>query len=135
MRLKKTLFFLSAIFFPGLVSAAYPQTALPNQSPDGGNIVAGLLALGVVIGVLYNLWNVTRTFGGIIGQGLRRIGVGIIFLTLESLDRIAERFGGVGIVGAFAPYDFLPIIHDALLLVALFFLALGFAKFSKATKG
>jgi len=97
-------------------------------------MIGGLLTIAVVIGVFYNLWNATRSFGGIIGQGIRRIGIGIVFLTLEAIDRIAQNFGASGAIATLFPLEYRSVMHDSLLLVALFFLSLGFAKFSKALK-
>ena len=50
------------------------------------------LILAITVGVLYNLWRTTLTFGGIIGKGLRMIGLGIVFLSVEALDRVAVAF-------------------------------------------
>ena len=117
-------------FLPGLASA---QTVAGDQTPIS-QIVGSWLLLGMVIGVLYNLWKTTKAYGSIIGQGLRRIGMGILFLTVEAMDRMAQNFSGSDLIGGFIPKYYLQTSHDALLLTGLFFLILGFSKLSSAMK-
>lgn len=105
-----------------LETLALPQTA------------GSLLLLVTVIGVVYNLWRTTRAYGGLIGQGLRWLGFGIVFLVVEALDRIAQSFGSSDLLSTFIPRYYLNNAHDALLLLGLFFLALGFSKLSSAVK-
>jgi hypothetical protein len=97
-------------------------------------IAASLLLLVTVIGVVYNLWKTTKAYGGLIGQGLRRFGFGIVFLVAEALDRIAVSFGSRDLFSSFIPKYYLSNAHDTLLLLGLLFLAWGFSKLSSAVK-
>lgn len=54
------------------------------------SLTSALLLVAVVLGVLFNLWKTTRKYGGIIGKGLRLMGTGIVFLSIEALDRAVE---------------------------------------------
>lgn len=97
--------------------------------------VIGLLLLAVVIGVVYNLWRTTRVYGGIIGQGLRLVGLGIIFLVVVALDRVVVAFTSQGALAALAPPGYESVVHDLLFVLALLFVTLGFAKFLHALRG
>ena len=94
----------------------------------------GLLLIAVLIGVFFNLWKTTRAYGGIIGSGLRRIGVGISFLAVEAIDRVTFSFSGKTIITGFLGQEYGPIAHDLVFLLGLFFITLGFLKFSSALK-
>ncbi|MBI4054178.1 MAG: hypothetical protein HY397_02510 [Candidatus Doudnabacteria bacterium] len=96
--------------------------------------VGGLLLVAVLIGVFFNLWKTTKVYGGIIGQGLRRIGIGIVFLAIEAIDRVAENFSGYGIVAGLVGRDYNIFTHDFILLLGLFFISMGFVKFSSVLK-
>jgi len=93
-----------------------------------------MLLIAVVIGVVFNLWKITQSFGGIIGSGMRRVGVGIIFLSIEALDRAVQAFGVIGVVNSWVPTILQPVAHDLLIVKALFFVTIGFTKFYSATK-
>lgn len=97
-------------------------------------IIAALLG-AVVVGVVYNLWKTTRAYGGIIGQGLRLLGIGIIFFVLEALDRVIAAFTSIGVVIILSPAGYDGVTHDLLLMFGLVFAALGFMKFLRALKG
>lgn len=128
-----TICFLLAVAY-----LALPATARAALSDRDNTIIAqtaaSLLLIATVIGVLFNLWKTTRAYGGIIGQGLRRFGFGIIFLSVEAMDRIAQNFGSRDLLENFVPRYYIENVHDVLLLLALFFLALGFSKLSSAVK-
>lgn len=112
----------------------FPVSASETGSVLSSDITSGLLLIAVVVGAGYNLIKTTRVYGGIIGKGLQRIGFGIVFFTIEALDRIAVNFGSSSIVGQLS--GFLPesAIHDLLLLLGLFFVTIGFIKMSQALK-
>jgi hypothetical protein len=103
----------------------------------GGGVIkmsAGLLIIAVVIGVVYNLWKTTMAYGGLIGQGIRWVGLGILFFSVISLDRVAQNFSQMGIVGGLVPPQYESVAQDSVLLLGLFFAALGFIKLSSAVK-
>lgn len=93
-------------------------------------LLVQLFLIVIIIGIIYNLWRISRSFGGIIGTGLRWIGLGILFFSLEALDRV---LGGVGIItanfGENAEYA-----HNALLVLGLLFSGVGFSKLTKIGK-
>ncbi|MCL5435812.1 MAG: hypothetical protein M1275_01915 [Patescibacteria group bacterium] len=128
-------------WFPVVLSTAFISVPIPALPPGTTvetltlpQVAGSLLLLVTVIGVVYNLWKTTRAYGGLIGQGLRRFGFGIIFLVVEALDRIAQNFGSPDLLGTFVPRYYLSNSHDILLLLGLLFLALGFSKLSSAVK-
>lgn len=93
-----------------------------------------MLLLAVVMGVFYNLWRTTTAFGGIIGQGVRLIGVGIIFLSVEALDRVASSFGTGGLFSSWVPIHYNVSVHNLLFVAGLAFVGWGFTKFYAAAK-
>ena len=95
---------------------------------------SGFLLVVVVIGVIVNLWKTTRKYGGIVGNGLRLVGTGMVFLSVEALDRAAQSLGNAGVIASIMSEKYQPIVHDLLLVIALFFVALGFIKFHSVTK-
>jgi hypothetical protein len=95
---------------------------------------ASLLLIAVVIGVIYNLWKTTMAYGGLIGQGIRWVGVGIMFFSVIALDRVAQNFSQMGIVSGLVPPRYETVAQDTVLLLGLFFAAMGFVKLSSAVK-
>jgi len=115
-----------------------PVTAFA-QSTDATRVgitqfTSGFLLVVVVIGVIVNLWKTTRKYGGIVGNGLRLVGTGMVFLSVEALDRAAQSLGNAGVIASIITEKYQPIVHDLLLVIALFFVALGFIKFHSVTK-
>ena len=115
-----------------------PVTAFA-QSTDATRVgitqfTSGFLLVVVVIGVIVNLWKTTRKYGGIVGNGLRLVGTGMVFLSVEALDRAAQSLGNAGVIASIMSEKYQPIVHDLLLVIALFFVALGFIKFHSVTK-
>ena len=98
------------------------------------SLTSALLLIAVVLGVLVNLWKITRKYGGVIGKGLRLIGTGIVFLSIEALDRAVESLATEGIIGGIIAEPFTRVAHDLILVLALFFVTLGFVKFYSATQ-
>ncbi|HLC44414.1 MAG: hypothetical protein A2722_02435 [Candidatus Doudnabacteria bacterium RIFCSPHIGHO2_01_FULL_50_11] len=130
-------FFLLLFLFLGFYSQASAADSTVIETLSGGEItqfIVSMLLVAVIIGVVYNLWKSTRAFGGIIGQGLRQIGFGILFLVIEALDRVSVHFSNTGLVAGFAPQGYEGLVHDLLFLLGLLFVSLGFIKFSKALK-
>ncbi len=122
-----SLIFLSVLYYTLAqgVSSQYNTT----------QFVWSALMLAAVVGVLYNLWRTTRAFGGIIGQGLRMIGLGIVFLSVEALDRVAQSFTDTGIISGLVSYNLNTTVHNSIFVLGLFFVALGFIRLSSAVKG
>ncbi|OGE75337.1 MAG: hypothetical protein A3C85_02285 [Candidatus Doudnabacteria bacterium RIFCSPHIGHO2_02_FULL_48_21] len=94
-------------------------------------ILQGLI-IAVVIGVVYSLWQTTKSYGGLIGTALKWIGLGIIFFTLEAFDRV---FGAVGNFSVIDSFNIAPdMIHNSLLLFGLLFCGIGFSKLTHIAK-
>lgn len=127
-----SFFILTMLALTPVSVSAETVSEIPITIPQ---VAGSMLLLVAVIGVLYSLWRTTRAYGGIIGQGLRRFGIGIMFLSVEALDRIAQNFASSDLLLSFVPKYYLSNAHDALLLLGLCFLALGFSKLSTAAKG
>jgi hypothetical protein len=90
-------------------------------------VVQGLMA-AIIIGVFYNLWASTRVYGGLIGKAIRLLGIGILFITIAVIERVMANFNIVD--NAYL----LSVAQDALNLLGLFFLAMGFSKLASASK-
>lgn len=84
----------------------------------------------IVIGMVYTLWRTSNSFGGLIGNSLRFIGIGILFFSLEALDRV---LGNIGVVSSIAPNN-QELVHQGLLLFGLLFSGIGFSKLTKIAK-
>lgn len=105
-----------------------------NTSLNITDFISALLLIIVVVGVLVNLWRTTRKYGGVIGKALRLIGTGIVFLSVEALDRAVQSLAGQGIIAGITSEPITQVTHDLILVLALFFVTLGFTKFYSATK-
>lgn len=84
----------------------------------------------IVLGVIYSLWRTTKAYGGLIGSGLKWIGLGIVFFSLESLDRV---LGGLSFLGSLNPGN-PEAVHNIVLILGLFFTGIGFSQLVKITK-
>ncbi|PIR96755.1 MAG: hypothetical protein COT91_05000 [Candidatus Doudnabacteria bacterium CG10_big_fil_rev_8_21_14_0_10_41_10] len=129
---------ISRILLLAAIFLLAPVTAFA-QSTDATRVgitqfTSGFLLVVVVIGVIVNLWKTTRKYGGIVGNGLRLVGTGMVFLSVEALDRAAQSLGNAGVIASIITEKYQPIVHDLLLVIALFFVALGFIKFHSVTK-
>ena len=89
-----------------------------------------LLVVVIIIGGTYHLWQTAKTFGGLIGDGLKWIGLGIVFFSLEALDRVLGNFSFVATISFAQP----ELIHNLILLAGLAFSAYGFSRLTKVTK-
>lgn len=96
-------------------------------SSQAGFIIQGLMAV-IIVGVFYNLWVSTRMYGGIIGQAIRLLGVGMLFVTISAIERVLVNFTVI------QPSINLAIAQDIFNLIGLVFLGLGFSKLASATK-
>lgn len=84
----------------------------------------------IAVGVAHSLWRTTRAYGGLIGAGLKWIGLGIVFFSLEALDRV---LGNLSFVNSLSPAN-PDLLHNSLLLLGLLFSSIGFSKLTKITK-
>ncbi len=92
-------------------------------------IVQGLVII-VIVGVVYSLWQITRAYGGLIGSGLRWIGLGMIFFSLEALDRVLQN---LSFITSFARGN-AEMIHNLVLLLGLISVVIGFQRLTKIAK-
>lgn len=128
-KIKLTLFFSILPFVPFFASAR----GVEQSGVKVTDFTSSLLLVVVVAGLIINLLRTTQRYGGIIGNGIRKVGVGMIFLSVEALDRAAQSLGNAGFVAALAPDQFVPVVHDLFLVIALFFVVLGYAKLYSGT--
>lgn len=92
-------------------------------------LVQGFIVI-IMIGAIYSLWQTSRAYGGLVGRGLRWIGTGICFFSVEALDRVLGHLSFVtSSFGANAE-----IAHYALLLFGLLFSGIGFSILTKINK-
>jgi len=131
-----TLVILVSIFLvlPSIVFATHSaeHDLAAERGPLTYTIITGLMVI-VIVGAIYNLWRTTRAYGGIIGNGLRRIGVGSLILVIVALDRLALNFK-VGLISGLVLEKYQSIVHDILLIAALFFILVGYNKLLSVTK-
>jgi len=99
-----------------------------NQS-FGQSLVQILFVL-ILLGGVYNLWRTAKTYGGLIGRGLKWLGLGIIIFSIEALDRVMGEFSFVDSLTFVDP----ELAHNFLLLLGLLFSAFGFSVLQKIGK-
>jgi len=83
----------------------------------------------IVIGGAYSLWQTTHAYGGLIGNGLKWIGAGMLVFALEAIDQV---LGDLSVVAS-AVGENAEVAHRILLLLGLLFAAVGFSKLTKVT--
>lgn len=88
------------------------------------------LVIIIVLGVVYSLWRTTKAYGGLIGSGLKWIGLGIVFFSLESLDRV---LGNLSFLNSLNP-DSPEVVRNVVSIFGLLFSGLGFSQLLKITK-
>lgn len=86
----------------------------------------------VIVGVVYNLWRTAQAYGGLVGAGLRWIGAGMVFFSLEALDRVLGNLSFVGALAGTGPAA--PLLQNLFLILGLIFSAVGFSKLTKVAK-
>jgi hypothetical protein len=84
----------------------------------------------IIVGVVYSLWKTTKVYGGLLGSAFKWIGIGMIFFSLEALDRV---LGNYSFVNSLANGN-TEVWHNALLLLGLLFSAIGFSRLSRIAK-
>lgn len=134
--MKKVLF---SSLVAGLVLAA-PMAVLAAEqeaaAPVGGfHLALQLLTLVLVGGILYNLWAGVTGFGGQLGSALKVIGLGVLFLSLETLDQVVETLSGWGSENIFGTGILHDNVHQIVVLIGFFIFALGLSKITKIVKG
>lgn len=94
---------------------------------DVNLVVQGLLG-AVIIGMVYSVWATTKAYGGLIGKAVRLLGFGIVFIIIEVIEKMLINFGVLKM------NSYLALTQDILIIIALFFLTLGFSRLAIAAK-
>ena len=100
------------------------------QTPE---LLLELAILLFVGGIIYSLWGSITSFGGLIGNALKIIGVGIFLFSFEAIDKVLEHFQ-LDYIEKILPPGGEEIFHDVLKLAELFFLTWGLMKLTKIAK-
>ena len=87
------------------------------------NLIQGFMA-AIVIGVFHNIWVSARTYGGLIGKGIRYLGIGLLFIVAASIEDLLMS------IGAIENTVKLSLTQDILTALGLIFLAWGFSVLS-----
>ena len=129
-----TFAFLSLVF-SSTVSAATEQELAKIPS----DLLELEWAMQIVIvalagGILYSIFRAIQVYGGLIGNSLKLIGVGIFFLALETLNRVLERFLIDYVEEAFGPSG-QEVFFAALKAIGFLLLAIGFQRLTSVFQG
>lgn len=92
-----------------------------------GFLVQGLVVV-IIIGGIYSLIASTRVYGGLIGKAIRLLGVGMLFVVITVLERLFLNFGLI------QSSINMGLLQDALSLLGILFLGLGFSRLAAAAK-
>jgi len=84
-----------------------------------------VLVLALVGGIIYSIIRAIQVYGGLIGNSLKIVGVGIFFLAIESINRVLERFGLDYLQNTLGTHG-KELLFAILKAIALFILAIGF---------
>lgn len=95
-----------------------------------GELVVQIFVVVIVVGVAYSLWQTTKAYGGLIGGALKWIGLGIVFFSLEALDRVLANLSFVN--SLFSKNS--ETVHNIILLFGLALSAIGFSKLTRIAK-
>lgn len=90
-------------------------------------LVQGLVVV-IIIGGFYSLYASTRTYGGLIGQAIRLLGIGMLFVVVAVIEKLLLNFA------ILQPGTFLSLIQDGFNLFGIFFLGWGFSRLASAAK-
>lgn len=93
-------------------------------------LVVQVLVVIIVFGIVYSLWQTTKSYGGLIGAALKWIGLGMVFFSLEALDRVLVNLSFINSFGFSDP----SLVHNIILVLGLLFSGLGFSKLTKIAK-
>ncbi|MBI4050159.1 MAG: hypothetical protein HY398_01790 [Candidatus Doudnabacteria bacterium] len=95
-----------------------------------GQLLVQIFVVVIFFGILYSLKKTTQVYGGLIGAALNWIGMGIVFFSIEALDRVLGNLSFISsIAGGYAP-----MVHNLVLLLGLVFSTVGFSKLTKIAK-
>lgn len=84
----------------------------------------------IIIGVVYSLWQTTRLYGGLIGVALKWISLGMIFFSLEALDRV---LGPLSFIKSFA-LESADTVHNIILMMGLVLCGIGLSRLMRIAK-
>jgi hypothetical protein len=90
-------------------------------------LVQGLVTV-IVIGGFYSLYASTKVYGGLIGQAIRLLGVGMMFVVIAIIEKILINFAIIPLTPT------LSLVQDGFNLLGILFLGLGFSKLAAAAK-
>lgn len=119
------IFYLFLFFTNPAVAALEDEVAEVPQSILVAEWAVEVLILALVGGIIYSIVRAIQLYGGLIGDSLKIVGLGIFFLALESINRVLERFGidyiqdSLGVGGK-------ELLFISLKAAALLILAIGF---------
>ncbi len=97
-------------------------------SSEFTNIIQALI-LVILIGMMYSLWMTTRAYGGLIGNAIRYIGIGMIMVAVVVLVKMLINFNVV------TNSPNLQLAQDLMTLLSLIFLSMGFKRLANIAKG
>jgi len=97
-------------------------------SSEFTNIIQALI-LVILIGMMYSLWMTTRAYGGLIGNAIRYIGIGMIMVAVVVLEKMLINFNVV------TNSPNLQLAQDLMTLLSLIFLSMGFKRLANIAKG
>jgi hypothetical protein len=86
------------------------------------------LVLVIIIGGFYSLHATTKAYGGLIGKAIRLLGTGMLFVVISVIEKFLLNFA------IFEPTVTLSLIQDAMNLLGILFLGLGFSRLAAAAK-
>lgn len=85
---------------------------------------AKIFTLSVVLYIVYTLWQLTRKLGGLFGQAIKPFSIGIIILSIETIDKVLEYFHADIVEMVLTPQGE-ECFHVFLKLIGLLFIAYG----------
>lgn len=92
-----------------------------------GFFVQGLVVV-IIIGGFYSLYASTKAYGGLIGQAIRYLGIGMMFVVIAVIEKILLNFGIIPLSAN------LSLVQDGFNLLGILFLGIGFSKLAAASK-
>jgi len=119
------------VFLGTLAMMDVSSTPVSEGSPLGTpELLIEILMLIFVGAILFSLLQTVSTFGGQIGQALKLMALGIVFSSVEAIDRILSYFNLDYASALFGPQG-MNLFHDIHKLFSLAFLAWGLSRLSK----
>lgn len=93
-----------------------------------------VIILALVGGIIYSIFRAIQIYGGLIGNSLKFVGLGILFLAVETVNRVLTRFLVNYAEVAFGPVGE-EIFFASLKAVGFVFLAIGFQRLTSVFHG